>query len=175
MKLVKESLNEIRQNKDTGLSALGIGKAGMLKRWADENFEEYTIKDGVVYPADPLEYPSIKLVKSGKIPDYVKVIAFKPFEMLELGDYIKCYNSSLDEEYCVTEKIPWNRPDVKDIIIKVDGEDAYENLYKRPIEHKTNLVYADKWNNDGTLTKYLFLYDLHEGSIGTFIYNGDKF
>jgi len=175
MKIVKESLNEIKQNKTNALGAIGIGNSAMVKLWADQNFDEYTIKDGVIYPADPNDYPSEKFIKSGKIPNYVKVLALKPFELLEIGDVVTDF-SGIPEDYYVYKKIPHQSKNLQKIIDNFYGDGVYGYQFKQYFDMNINAVICKKYSDIVWPEEYktLKLYDYHNGVIGTFIYNGDK-
>lgn len=172
MKLVKPRIDEISKGKGNVLSSIDAGRMSMLRRWAAENFDDYSIKDGVIYPADIDECPSAAMAESGKIPDYVKVLAFKPFDLVKTGDVVKFYDVLHSDEYIVVGKYRWNDPKLKDIIIKEKGIDVYDNVYDN-LANKINVVSVIKYNNDEA-RRYLFLYDFFAGVMSTFIYNGDK-
>lgn len=167
MKLVKESLYEIKKGSDkSALTNVGLGISALIKKWADSNFDEYEIKDGVIYPSDKFYVPSVKLVKSGRIPDYIKVLAEKPFDMLKEGDLV--YRDS--SKFHVVEKLYNNDPDIKKKVDRIEGNNSYDNIY---VNHE-NLVIVESIEEDRMPKHSVYAYDLFWGVIGYFIYNGDK-
>jgi len=174
MKLVKESLYEIKKERDTsGLSTIGIGKPAMIKKWAAENFDEYYIEDDIIYPEFPDEYPSPKMILSNIIPDYIKIQAIKPFEWLNIGDTVINIIES-DIEMFVKSKIPYDTPNIRNVLDKIDRT-AYDRL-QNLIYHGINFVHVEYYNDyNSTISDHIFAYDIDLGVVSLFIYNGDKF
>jgi len=172
MKLVRESINEIKQEKSTGLGAIGLGKESMIKQWASQNFDEFRIYNNIIIPSDPDEYPTVKMVRSGKIPDYVNIIAYKPYEILKKDDIVTDF-SEMPLDYHVIAKLEHTQKDLQKIIDNFYGSGVYDNRFKRFFDQKMNAVLCVRY--DGSIeTKVIKLYDYHVGVIGTFIYEGSK-
>jgi len=76
MKIIREHLNEIRKNKETGLSSIGVGYHGIqdkIKKW----FNQYDLDDIQYHINDDLEvvlHNPLDFVKIYNIvPDYIKM------------------------------------------------------------------------------------------------------
>jgi hypothetical protein len=174
MKLVKESLNEIKRGGEgSGLDSIGVGKSYMVKQWADKHFDDYTIKDGVIYPGNFTEYPSAERVESGAIPPYIKIKAEKPYRLLKVGDKVKNYNESEPNDYVIVQLFPDDEQSQYDAVVNAYGMAAYrsfkDQMYKGSKVVRTTSPTEPKGNWQ------IQLYDRNFGVIGDFIYNGDKF
>jgi len=109
MKIVREQLNEIRQNKESGLSSIGVGYHGMsdkIKSWFKHNGLDkikYHINDDLeVVLHRPLDFVKIF---NPNLPDYIKLkfnnpspdaffvsLAFIKYNPKMLQDCIEEYN-----------------------------------------------------------------------------------
>lgn len=151
------SLSEIKRE-TAPLFAMSVGRATLIKKWAEENFDDYVIKDGVIYPNED-EMISDRRTKI--FPPYVKVAVFKTFEHVRINDVLH------PDKELIVEKIPYDSAGLSDDM-KHLGKMKYSMDVHTATLLKINFVKAK--TSDGELL--IVPYDKHSGDVCVYVWEG---